>query len=368
MVEEQIPRPVRSRSVSGFGLFVCLLAGLLLAAPAEGAYPGRNGKIAYTDWDGANSNGSLSWVASIWSNGKGARTHAVGASDPAYSPSGRTLAYADDYDSGIWIRRPEGRRVRRVTRGLDFAPDFAPSGRRIVFVRFTESGSEGEVRIYHAGRTALLTHGDSPAWSARGHAIAFTRTSTDGTHRTGIYTIAPDGRDLRFVTFGSGAGLVDERSHARLCDPRRAPGDDPAERCGLSPTDPQDRLQQARILPRRPVARRGALRERPGGPRHDQPEDASASKRLLPRGRDHRQQDRLAAAAEEEIALVRRPPRGSGRPCGAAGRVGDGVAGPGRLPRSQRPHRLGGVCFCDQSAALITSVSPSGAGLRTLVT
>jgi Tol biopolymer transport system component len=204
LVEEQIPRPVRSQSARGFGVLVCLLAGLVLAAaPAEGAYPGRNGKIAYTDWDGANSNGSLSWVASIWSNGKGARTHAVGVSDPAYSPSGRTLAYADDYDSGIWITRPEGRRVRRITRGLDFSPDFAPSGRRIVFVRLKDSGAEGEIRIYHAGRTALLTHGDAPAWSARGRAIAFTRTLTDGTPRSGIYTIGPDGRNLRFVTLGS---------------------------------------------------------------------------------------------------------------------------------------------------------------------
>jgi Tol biopolymer transport system component len=190
------------KPIGAVGTLVCLAIGIsLVPASAQAAYPGRNGKIAYAESDGAISNGSTSSLASIWSSGRGARPLAFGGVDPAFSPSGRTLAFADEFGFGISITRPEGRRVRRVTRGSDSNPDFAPSGRRIVFERYPVSGPQ-EIRIYHAGRTRLLTRGNSPAWSPGGGAIAFTRTLTDGTQRTGIYTIGPDGRNLRLVTVG----------------------------------------------------------------------------------------------------------------------------------------------------------------------
>jgi TolB protein len=173
---------------------IALLAGLFvgcLAEAAGAAFPGRNGRIAYTLEYGDDLVEDL--IYSINPDGsERKRFKHVGGIDVAFSPHGRLLAYAHPYGSGLWVTRADGRgRDRRLTRGNDFDPAWAPGGRRIVFSRYPVNDGDPKLRIYHEGTTRPLTDGAEPAWSVKGW-IAF---QNDG----GIYTSRPDGTRLRQV-------------------------------------------------------------------------------------------------------------------------------------------------------------------------
>jgi Tol biopolymer transport system component len=110
----------------------------------------------------------------------------------AFSPHGRLLAYARSYGYGVRLVRADGRgRDRRLTRGNDYSPAWAPGGRGIVFTRYSLDFVRSKLRIYQKGKTRSLTDGSDPAWSVEGW-IAFDRED-------GIYVIRPDGTGLRHV-------------------------------------------------------------------------------------------------------------------------------------------------------------------------
>lgn len=111
--------------------------------------------------------------------------------DLAWSADGRLALQLGSYDSVSWGHiatvAPNGKRLRLVTRSTrDRAPDWSPTGRRIVFARerppslgITRFGSDVFVaraggRIHHAPRRLTYT-GDafSPVWSPNGRYIAY---------------------------------------------------------------------------------------------------------------------------------------------------------------------------------------------------
>jgi Tol biopolymer transport system component len=141
----------------------------------------------------------------------------LGAFDPAFSPDGRYIAFAQDLldakgvnFNGIFIMEADGTHARRLTSsGPDGFPEgqpqFSPDGRQLVFHREVGDGSLQllTVRVDGTGLRELLpgVDGSAPSWSPDGKRIAFTlvRHDTDST-LVDVATVRPNGTDLAMVT------------------------------------------------------------------------------------------------------------------------------------------------------------------------
>ena len=191
---------------------------------AQAAFPGANGRIAFTvakvrlvtgDHPGYTQ---LVWsrIETVLPNGRGLRAlracPAAGCFDstPAWSPSGRLLAFATAIQlpilgSQLTIIGQHGEGLRTVTTMYVGQPEVAlawsPDGRRLVFVAYTPPLYHSQLFTVGSDATGLqqITSGcgaDEPTWSVKG-TIAF---RNGGCQQTGIYAIRPDGSRLRRLT------------------------------------------------------------------------------------------------------------------------------------------------------------------------
>ena len=183
----------------------CAVAlALVLGAPAaaEGAFPGRNGVIAY------HGRASVDGILAVRSaNGKAVRRLRVPGrpSEPRFSPLGRRIAFTSS--GAIWVVDVDGSDPRRVTpAGLRARnPAWSPDGASLAFA----GGRAGRRDIYRIdldGRnlarvTFARADEHEPAWSSRNR-IAFVRHRRRGDGD--IYTITPAGNPPRRVTRGRG--------------------------------------------------------------------------------------------------------------------------------------------------------------------
>jgi Tol biopolymer transport system component len=129
------------------------------------------------------------------------RVIATGAAvdGPAWSPNGRLIAFSRCNASGagcaIWLVRPNGTHLRRLTNGTmnEQAPSWSPNGRRLVF---EADGGLWTIRRRAFGHRPrprrLLDSGRGPSWSPDGTQIAFGRPD-------GVYVVNADGSDARLV-------------------------------------------------------------------------------------------------------------------------------------------------------------------------
>ena len=221
-------------------LAIAALAGpAMLIAPAQGAFPGRPGLLAYDNsgdscFDGNiylspsslasrrvlarggnaqfSPNGKLvvyetcdglnSQLELVHTNGSGHRVlvrakgnSARSAAEPSFAPSGRSLVFSRFSGAGagqtdLWTVRVDGSRLRELThtRASEGNAAWAPNGKLIVFSR---GGSLFTIRP-NGSRVRRLTNGGRPAFSPNGHLIAFTRT--DG---AALWVIRPSGAGER---------------------------------------------------------------------------------------------------------------------------------------------------------------------------
>jgi Tol biopolymer transport system component len=171
-----------------------LAAAALLALPPPAAPtpPGRNG-IAFAVYG--------SGIAVVRPDGRGLRKLTKGRRDhfPAWSPDGRRLAFQRAGD--IYVIHADGSGLVRLTQGraADGQPAWSPDGRLIAFIRggdlwlMQPDGSRPRA-LYVAGRA------NGPSWSPDGLRIAV-GLATDG-DRGSIVVIARSGGNVRYITDG----------------------------------------------------------------------------------------------------------------------------------------------------------------------
>jgi TolB protein len=139
-----------------------------------------------------------------------------GVFEPAYSPTGKRIAFAGTVPGrdrpGIWSVRRDGSRLRRLTNPTkidpefsDDSPDYSPDGRSIVFARAGYRESLG-LRVMRADgsheRQVPGTDGAAvPVYAPAGDRIAMTILGgAIGPACIDLYTISPTGSDKRPLT------------------------------------------------------------------------------------------------------------------------------------------------------------------------
>jgi Tol biopolymer transport system component len=118
----------------------------------------------------------------------------------AFSRRYRSRRLSDGTGLDIFTARPNGRRLRRLTRdGGSVLPSWSPDGRRIAFQRFPPRGGR-EVWVMEADGThkRRIARGGQPTWSPDGRLIAFGAGARPGRGiGARLYVVRPDGTGAR---------------------------------------------------------------------------------------------------------------------------------------------------------------------------
>jgi TolB protein len=173
---------------------------LALAPAAHGAFPGRNGFVAFVHTsyvsEGEDGEGPGTSTRSIMARrlfGFERFTLLDGAYDsPAYSPDGSSLLV--DAGDRLALMRSDGSDFRLLPRQTadDGAPAWAPDGRRFVFTGVPDGGTAPDLYVFNLARNRsrrlTTTGGSAPAWSVRNRIVyvaagRLALVDPDGSHR-----------------------------------------------------------------------------------------------------------------------------------------------------------------------------------------
>src|ERR671911_2392743 len=111
------------------------LVVVLYAQPAEANFPGKPGKIAFSEYDGNDLE-----IYTINPNGGGKKQltdNSTNDIEPAYSPNGKKIAYsgrdAPNGDYELYTINAGGGGKKQLTDNTtdDYDPSYSPSGKRI---------------------------------------------------------------------------------------------------------------------------------------------------------------------------------------------------------------------------------------------
>ena len=159
-------------------VFLIVLGGM---RPAEAAFPGNNGKIAFS----ATNNSDIYSINPDGTDLSQLTNVPEFDFDAAYSPEGRRVAFTSARSGGfeIWLMDGGGDNPRQLTdtgSGLASDPAFSPDGSRIAFSKHDTTFSGAEIWIMNADGSGqmrltnnLQVHDAYPTWSPNGERIAF---------------------------------------------------------------------------------------------------------------------------------------------------------------------------------------------------
>lgn len=130
--------------------------------------------------------------------------------DPAWSPSGKRIAFSSDRDGlhQLYLMNPDGSNPIRVTKNItnEMYPSWSPNGAKIAFVSRRDNGyglyvvntnGSNEVLLISSGSTSRDI--SYPEWSPDGTKIAFNYDPSAVNPE--IFVIKPDGTGLRQLTY-----------------------------------------------------------------------------------------------------------------------------------------------------------------------
>jgi Tol biopolymer transport system component len=194
------------------GLILAAIAGLvalgliLPAAPATAAFPGQNGRIAFTqvrlDVETLSAD-----IFDVNPSGFPPRrlTDTGPSAEPAYSANGNKIAFTRNGE--IFKMDADGRNVERLTDNQNFSrftghPTWSPNGNKIAFASIGP-GDPGIFKMDPDGTDEeRLSRNDNwdmnPSWSPNGNKIAFDRKDNSGDLE--IFTMDADGSNKNNVT------------------------------------------------------------------------------------------------------------------------------------------------------------------------
>lgn len=157
----------RTRAAAG-GLVLGLGLCALQSSPAQAAYPGRNGFVAWTHVKGDNSHDIFRQFRD--GTGQEQLTRDGASSSPVWSPDGRRIVYVTRHRLATMGARGGDRRLLGVTGS---SPTWSPDGSRIAYI-----SSAGDLRQVPAGG------GSSKLLLAHPSAAPFKRASYNPVDRT----------------------------------------------------------------------------------------------------------------------------------------------------------------------------------------
>ena len=210
----------------GVGTLFCAVAALLAATPAQAAFPGRPGPIAYSYSSfGETGAGEFEGGGGIFSHGPRKReaprqlTQDSADSSPSYSPDGRLIAFSgnrgtdpEEATSRIFVMKRDGSGVRQLTDGgfADSNPSFSPDGRRVVFDRGGAPGQPTQIFSVSidGGEPRQISDGTAndydPVFTPNGRRIVFVsdRRASGRRDRSNIFSMRPNGSHVRLLIGG----------------------------------------------------------------------------------------------------------------------------------------------------------------------
>jgi Tol biopolymer transport system component len=192
-------------------LAACLLALVEMTKPAEAAFPGVNGKIAFvSDRDG---NSEIYTMNADGSNPTRLTNNPASDFSPAWSADGTKIAFSSTREGSsgtIYVMNDDGTGVTKLTTApyQDLDPTWSPDGTKIAYFSVRESSLEvWVVNADGTGETKLTNDNitdQAPDWSPDG-----TKIATDcyyGSHE--ICTVNADGSNRTRLTFPQQPGDV----------------------------------------------------------------------------------------------------------------------------------------------------------------
>jgi Tol biopolymer transport system component len=212
----------RNGSTVGAAAFLAVAALLAAPASAPAAFPGKNGRIAFTAFHvdrtepcpgnepPAPTESDVVDQGIFTMNPDGSRAKALtqhrsgpfcdfrGGTisqdlSPAFSANGKRIAYHSYGPRGIWIMGADGANPRRVF-GQGCDPAFSPGGGRIAFSCYRRA--IWIMRTDGTRKHRVTDDADSPTFFPGGKRIVFTPLRGGG----GIFTIRTDGSQMQRVT------------------------------------------------------------------------------------------------------------------------------------------------------------------------
>ena len=156
-------------------LMACAVALSAVSQKAEATFPGKNGRIAYSGYDGNDYE-----IYTIDSRGGAKRKVTNNNRDdysPSYSPRGKRIAYVkfDGNDTEIYTKRVGRRSETKLTHNNadEAAPSYSPDGKKIAYTVSKGKAIRGDIYTINAfgGGKTQLTHDNSdeaaPSWGSR---------------------------------------------------------------------------------------------------------------------------------------------------------------------------------------------------------
>ena len=218
---------VATTLASAMALVALLLALVGTAKEAEATFPGENGKIAFasnrTSGEGVNNPEGDFAIFTMNSAGTELEQLTQNAAfdfDPEWSPDGQKIAFESDRElfSDIFVMSADGSRQTNVTnnRAFDRSPTFGPDGDKIAFDSNLSAGvgnptGDTEIFTVNLDSTDLrqLTNNTArdlhPDYAPDGRKLVFV---SDRDFAPGVYTMNADGTKQRKTSRGSGVAFA----------------------------------------------------------------------------------------------------------------------------------------------------------------